>query len=498
MSEEQKAYRQTPSVIPEPPDDFPGKIVYYLNRLRVRLVFMWRKMVPPVERDRRSDVQIQLRKNSEPDFDFFVMAILSCMIATFGLLTDSEATIIGAMLVAPMMSPVLGIGLASIRGDAILLRNAVKSLLQGALLLIFISALITLTNRLLPFINLQDIPRVVISNSRPSPFHLGIAIAGGLAASYALIQPNLSAALPGVAIATALTPPLCTIGVGLALGDWNVAGGALLMFFTNGITISASAMFIFWALGFMPRRKAGEGRLPRTMQITFLLTVLLLAPLGWQSYNFVQDANITREITEFATEEVELLGAELTDIEWFEFEDVYNINITILVSGPIAEFGYADSLQLQEKIATRLQEIVALKVTKIFANKLDPAIPPTSTPTATIGPSPTPTATLVPPTATITPTFTSSPAPTATATHTSTPTPTPVQAIASNMYLSGIYMRLHPGGAEVGFLERGSEVSILYGYEIFEGLVWVDVIDEQGRVGWIPLHYLVIGTPEPE
>jgi uncharacterized hydrophobic protein (TIGR00271 family) len=493
MPEHQKANNEIPSVIPKPPDDLPGKIVYYLNRLRIRLVFLWRRMVPPVERERRSDVQIQLREESEPDFDFFVMAILSCMIATFGLLTDSAATIIGAMLVAPLMSPVLGIGLASIRGDAILLRNAVKSLLQGALLIVIISALIALTNRLLPLINLQDIPGVVISNSRPSPFHLGIALAGGLAASFALVQPNLSAALPGVAIATALAPPLCTIGVGLALGDWNIAGGALLMFFTNVITIAASAMFIFWALGFMPRRKEGEGKIPRTMQITFLITFMLLAPLGWQSYNFVQDANLTREINEVVTEEVEFFGAELSDIDWLEFEDVYNITITILVSEPLAEFGYEDSLQLQGNIAARLQETVALKINKVFANKLDPAIPPTPTPTATLGPSPTPTQTLIP-TVTLEPTPTPSPTPTASATP--TPTGTPVTASLSNMSFSGINMRLSPGGPEVGFLSKDSIVSILYGYEIYEGWVWVDVIDDLGRTGWVPLHYLATATPE--
>ena len=494
MSEEKK--RETPSVLLEPPNDFLGKIAYYFNRLRIRLVFAWRRMVPPVERQRRSDVQIQLREASEPDFGFFIMVILSCMIATLGLLTDSEATIIGAMLVAPLMSPVLGIGLASIRGDATLLRNAVKSLLQGALLIVIISALVTLTNRLLPLINLQEIPGVVINNSRPSPFHLGIALAGGLAASFALVQPNLSAALPGVAVATALTPPLCAIGVGLALGDWNTAGGALLMFFTNGITIAASAMFIFWALGFMPRRKVGEGRIPRTMQITFLLTFLLLAPLGWQSYSFVQDANLTREISEVVTQEVELFGVALSDMDWLEFEDIYNITITILVSEPLAEFGYEDSLQLQENITARLQETVALKVNKIFANRLDPAIPPTPTPTATIGPSPTPTETMVPVTETPTPTQTSSPTPTATYTQTLTPTGTPVHANASNMYLAGIYMYLFPGGPEVGFLDKGSSVSILYGYEVYEGWVWVDVIDEQGRTGWVPLFYLVTATPE--
>ncbi len=212
-------------MFPDSPPKIPLTLREAISKVRVRIRFYLRKILPPPDRERRAEVQLALREQSEPDFDYFVLVLLSCTIATFGLLIDSAATIIGAMLVAPLMSPILGLGLASIRGDTILLRNATSALARGAVLAILLSAFITWTNIQLPFISLLEIPAEVLARTRPSPIDLGVALAGGLAATFALVQPNLSATLPGVAIATALMPPLCAIGVGLALGDWEVAGG---------------------------------------------------------------------------------------------------------------------------------------------------------------------------------------------------------------------------------------------------------------------------------
>ena len=107
---------------------------------------MWRRIVPPVSVKQRTDVQMRLRDDSSPDFDFFLLVLLSSIIATLGLLIDSPATIIGAMLVAPLMSPIIGLGMGSIRGDDKLLRDAASALLRGALLAAVIAALLTLGN----------------------------------------------------------------------------------------------------------------------------------------------------------------------------------------------------------------------------------------------------------------------------------------------------------------------------------------------------------------
>lgn len=495
MSEKPKS---PPKRLPPPPDlpeELGPLLVYYFGRLRLRFRFYWRKVVPPVEKEQRAKVQVQLRDQSEPDFDFFVLVLLSCAIATFGLLIDSAATIIGAMLVAPLMSPILGLGLASIKGDTKLLRNAAIALGRGAILAIVLSVIITWVNDLLPFVTLQDLPNEILSRTRPSPIDLGVALAGGLAATFALVQPNLSAALPGVAIATALMPPLCVVGVGIALGRWDVAGGAFLLFITNAITIATASIALFFAMGFSPVRvKEGEV-IPRSLWISLVLMLILILPLGYQSYIFVQDANLNREIESIVDREVTNIGAELGAIDnWVREEGILKIDITVLVTEPLR---HSLSVELQDEIGADLQEPIQLKINQVFVAKLDPLIPPTPTSTATVGPSPTFTPTEIP----ITHTATSTLTPTLTPTATSTQTPTPAQALVDQSFGAGVYMRSFPGGPEIGWLPQGSQITVLYGYQIVDGWVWIEVRDRDGRIGWLPQFYtssiLPTGTPTP-
>ena len=258
--------------------------------LRSTIRFMFRKVVKPVTLERRAEVQVQLRDSCTPDFSFFLLVVLSAVIATLGLLTNSAAVIIGAMLVAPLMSPIIGIGLASLAGDARLFRDSGVALGRGALLAILMAILLTWGNRYLPFVTLQELPAEVLSRTRPSPIDFTIALAGGLAAAFALVMPSISAALPGVAIATALMPPLGVIGIGIAMGRWDVAGGALLLFLTNTVTIAFAGMLVFFALGFAPKREAGR-RAPRALAISAVFTLILLVPLTFLSASFFRNGS---------------------------------------------------------------------------------------------------------------------------------------------------------------------------------------------------------------
>ncbi len=211
-------------------------------------------LLQPLSADRRREVLSELEEASSPGFDYFLMTILSCSIATFGLLTNSTAVIIGAMLVAPLMSPILGLSLASVAGKQRMFRKAIIALAEGVALSILLSYVLGLATKYLPFINLTVLPSEIVSRTRPTPFDLGIALAGGAAAAYALAEPKLSAALPGVAIATALMPPVCTIGIGIAIQNSSVALGASLLFFTNLAAISFAGILVFAILGFRPRQ----------------------------------------------------------------------------------------------------------------------------------------------------------------------------------------------------------------------------------------------------
>lgn len=474
--------------------------------IRVRLRHFWRRLAPPIDRERRGEVQVQLRESSRPNFDFFLLVVLSSTIATMGLLTDSGAIIIGAMLVAPLMSPIIGIGLASNTGDATLLRDGISGLVRGALLAILISFLLAWGNSHMPFIILQELPAEALVRTRPSPIDLTVALAGGLAAAFALVQPNLSAALPGVAIATALMPPLCTVGIGLAkdewivaagaLSRWEVAGGALLLFITNAVTIAFAATLVFFLMGFNPGPRNTSKRLPRSLVASAFLTLTLIFPLTYLSVQFVQQAVESGQIENVVKEEVrKTYGAELVDMRIERAGQALNMKITIRT---IQLYRYEDSVKLQEDIAARLQKPVELEINQIFAAHLDPKIPPTLTPTSTPGPTPTRTATATP-TRTATATPTNTPTNTATATPTNTPTITPTPALArvANTNLRGLRLRQSPEGPIIGTLRERDLITVLYGSEITNGMVWIEIMDAEGRLGWVPQIYTAIVTLTP-
>ena len=454
--------------------------------LRSIIRHMFRKVVKPVNLERRAEVQVQLRDSCTPDFDFFLLVLLSAVIATLGLLTNSAAVIIGAMLVAPLMSPIIGIGLASLTGDARLFSDSSVALARGALLAITMAALLTWANRFLPFITLQEVPGEVLARTHPSPIDLTIALAGGLAAAFALAMPSISAALPGVAIATALMPPLCTVGVGIAMTRWDMAGGALLLFLTNAVTIAFAAMLVFFALGFAPKRVAGK-RAPRALAISAVFTLILLVPLTILSARFFRDASENRQIDAVVKEEVSNYDAELADMQPPQ-QDGKTLHLTITLRVP-RQLRYEDVVALQQSIALRLQRPVSIVVNQVVAARLDPLVPPTFT--------------ITPTAATYTPTSTYTP--TATTTHTPSPTPVPPTATATPQLAEipranngrALDLVQQPGGPVIGQLRPGDFVTVLYKTQVYEGLVWWEVMDAEGRIGWLPQIQMVVVTFTP-
>ena len=127
------------------------------------IIRLFRRLVKPIPASHREKLIAEIRPQASPGFDFFLLVFLSCSIATLGLITNSPAVIIGAMLVAPLMSPIIGIGLASTTGDTRMLRNALSALIRGAILAIFLSALVTVINRFLPIVSLNTLPNEVIA-----------------------------------------------------------------------------------------------------------------------------------------------------------------------------------------------------------------------------------------------------------------------------------------------------------------------------------------------
>lgn len=467
------------------------------------LIRLFRRLVKPIPSSRREKLIAEIRPQASPGFDFFLLVVLSCSIATLGLIIDSPAVIIGAMLVAPLMSPIIGLGLASITGDTHMLKNAMSALIRGAVLAIVLSALVTLINSYLPIISLHTLPGEVIARTRPTPIDLVIALAGGLAAAYAMTQPNLSAALPGVAIATALMPPLCTIGIGIAIGRWDVAGGALLLFTTNAVTIAFASVLVFFLRGFGIQLTEGEHRLPRSLLLSASLVLIMFLPLNYLSVRFFQEAADNRRVNDVVKSAVhDLVGGDLTQLQVLRNGNALDMDLTIQTSNRLT---YSQVVDLQEAIVKALDQPVSLKVNEIIAERLDPLVPPTHTPTPTLTRTPTlgpsPTQTRMPSlTPTASATLTETPTPTTTPLPTSTPTntPTPHQVQAATLPLPLMRIYQVPGGPAIGSLHPGQVVTLLYGEKIYQGLVWVEVRDVEGRIGWVPQLYLQAFTETPQ
>lgn len=443
-----------------------------------------------------------IRTASRPGFDYFFLVVLSCAIATLGLINDSPAVIIGAMLVAPLMSPILGIGLGSITGDTKLAQNSLTALIRGAILSIILAVLLSLSNIYLPFApSIIDIPREVLVRTQPTPNDLLIALAGGLAAAYSLSQPHLSAALPGVAIATALMPPLATIGVGVALGRWDIAGGASLLFLTNAVTIAFAATLVFFLEGFRPRFIKENG-LPKTILVAGILTALLFIPLAILGARLVAQTQEDRLInTIIENEIVEISNAELVELIINRTEQDLKLDITIRSNRPPT---YSQVVSLQEALVAELNKPVALNLNHIRSETLDPLVPPTMTPTVTVTnthtPGPSPTITRSPtPTPTSTPTITSTPTEMPTPTETRIPpTPTPRPAYVVNYGVPPYYnLYQEPGGPVIASLRLNANILDLNETQSFEGIIYVRVMDEDGRIGWLPQMYVQYPTTVP-
>ena len=456
----------------------------------------------PLSVERKDIVLKELMDSASPGYDFFLLIILSCTIATFGLLSDSTAVIIGAMLVAPLMSPILGLSLSSVAGKQFMFRRSIIALIEGVLLAIALSALITALSYQIPYELLKTLPDEVLSRTQPTPFDLIIALAGGAAAAYALAQPKISAALPGVAIATALMPPLCSIGIGIAVGAQNVVVGASLLFLTNFAAITFAGILIFVWLGFRPQHLENQWKnMPRGALISALLVAVITIPLVILSFNSVQEAALAKNIQDTAVQylEANLKDPQLVDLKYAvaapsseddaalkKNERVLTINITVRSSQNIP---YQTVVNLQTDLATKLDRPVALQLISVPFTKLDPLIPPTATYTPTPGPSPTMTITFTP---TNPPTATATITATPTETATLTPTITPILAAIIGTDGKGIYMRDEPNGKITFILPEGALVQLTGNRTTTRITLWIEIKDLLGRTGWLPSQSLNI------
>jgi len=242
---------------------------------------------------------------------------------------------------------------------------------------------------------------------------------------------------------------------------------------------------VFFALGFAPSRAAGK-QAPRALAISAVFTLILLVPLTVLSARFFHNASENRQIDAVVNEEVANFDAELAEMQPPQ-QDGETLHLTITLRVP-RQLRYEDVVELQQNIALKLQRPVSIVINQVVAARLDPLIPPTLT--------------ITPTAATFTPTSTYTP--TATVTYTPSPTPNPPTATATPQLAEiprtpvvPLDLVQQPGGPVIGQIRPGDFVTVLYESKVYEGLVWWEVRDAEGRIGWIPQIQLVVVTYTP-
>jgi uncharacterized hydrophobic protein (TIGR00271 family) len=204
------------------------------------------------EADKEKAIE-KLIKSSVPRQDFFLMIVLSVLMATLGILINSEAVVIGSMLITPLLYPVLSLSLGVVMASYRLINQSLKTLLKSIVLGITAAVLASL----LFSYSLETNP-VLIYKLEPSFLYLAIALIAGLAMAFALVKPHLNETLPGVAVSVTLIPPLATIGIALSKLNWHAITSALIVFLINIVGIIFATVIVFSLMRFYPKRKKAQ------------------------------------------------------------------------------------------------------------------------------------------------------------------------------------------------------------------------------------------------
>lgn len=331
-------------------------------------------------------------------------------IASIGLNVNSTAVIIGAMLISPLMGPIVGAGFSLGIFDFHLLRKSLKNLLIATVASLLVS---TIYFFLSPFKEAQS---ELLARTSPNIYDVLIAFLGGLVGVIAITRVEKGNPIPGVAIATALMPPLCTAGYGLATGNFKFFFGALFLYTINCVFIGIATFFIVKYLKYPPVNFVNKKEEKKVQNIVTIVSVLILIPSVYFAYSLYQEQKFRQEVNEFIeneivdkgntliykkvnfmsnpkTIELALLGKKLTKQEIEEVNDklsYYNIdnttvvfkhndsdNINLLKNDILNEVSKSDEkdkkiLELEQEISKNsFDDLQLLKESKILIPKLN-------------------------------------------------------------------------------------------------------------------------------
>ncbi|MEZ5680748.1 MAG: DUF389 domain-containing protein [Erythrobacter sp.] len=279
---------------------------------------------------------------------YVFMTAMSAGIAILGLLLSSPAVVIGAMLLSPLMNPIIGTGFALATGDAAWLRRCGRALAVGCGLAVLFCALIVVSSPL------QTVTEEIAARTRPNLFDLLVALFSALAGGYAVIR-GREGTIVGVAIATALMPPLAVVGFGLATLNWTVFGGALGLFITNFVTIALTAAVMARFYGYRSGLSERQSRL-QSMAIVAVFVALAI-PLGFSLRTIAWEANGQRIVNQEVRDAFgDKARADQPVVNW----DAEPVTVTASVFTP--EFRTNANVEVAKRLEERLGKPVEVTI----------------------------------------------------------------------------------------------------------------------------------------
>ncbi|HTL89621.1 MAG TPA: DUF389 domain-containing protein [Leptolyngbya sp.] len=269
--------------------------------------------------NRQQMIQVELWEEAASNPTYLTLIIGSCIIATLGLLSNSVAVIIGAMIVAPLMLPIRALAFSALTANIHLFERSLIAITIGTGLATGISYSLGI------FSGLTNFGSEILARSQPTLLDLGIAIAAGGISGYAKLQPKISGSLAGTAIAVALMPPICVVGLGIAHADWALTLGAALLYATNLLGITLACMLAFLITGCSPLKRARK-----PLMITLMLTGLLIVPLSLSFTKLIRQSRLEsslRSVLLNRTTTFQRLELVRLDIDWLTHPPQVRLNV---------------------------------------------------------------------------------------------------------------------------------------------------------------------------
>lgn len=254
-------------------------------------------------------IDIRIRSDIEMRGSNLWVLMFAIFVASIGLNVNSTAVIIGAMLISPLMGPIMGIGYGAGINDFSLLRKSFKNLFLATLIALFTS---TFYFSISPLSSAQS---ELLARTTPTVWDVLIGFFGGLAGIVALTRKEKTNVIPGVAIATALMPPLCTAGFGLATGHWSYFFGAFYLYIINFVFIAFSAFLVVRAFSISERKYVDEKLAKRAQKYIIAIVIATILPSSYLAYELVQEELFKSKANAFIASEFNFQNATISQVK---------------------------------------------------------------------------------------------------------------------------------------------------------------------------------------